>query len=207
MPEGDHNSYIFDGDRMIGKFEEMYAAVDDPWHQETLASSAEPVALSYIKELPDINDAIDIGCGTGRFTAEVASVTDAKVTGFDISETAIERAQAKYGQSASFVASSVPPLPLSTQSIDLVICSQIFWYVLPELQSVFSEISRVLRPNGSLVVIQQFYQPDQQKFGTEIMTDPDDLKRMMPFQVISEESVEIKENHKWVCVAQLSNEN
>ncbi len=114
---------------MIGKFEELYRNVPDPWEQEKVVSQAEIYALFCIDSLRNIDTVIDLGCGTGRFTSEIAKLTEAKTFGFDISQTAIEKAKNKYGGSVEFQQMELPTLTFDDNSVNLVVCSQLFWYV------------------------------------------------------------------------------
>ena len=56
---------------------------------------------------------------------------------------------------------------------DVIILSQMLWYVLDDLTNVFENLSKYLREDGHLVITQAFFK-GQQKYGREIMTDMTD---------------------------------
>jgi ubiquinone/menaquinone biosynthesis C-methylase UbiE len=52
------------------------------------------------------------------------------------------------------VAASVDRLPLTAESVDMVVCFGVLYYLpLPKLQRAIEEIRRVLRPGGSALVV------------------------------------------------------
>ena len=79
--------------------------------------------------------------------------------------------------------------------------AELLWYVLPMMTQLFAEISRVLKRGGHYLIIQQFYQPGQQKYGSKIMQTPEDLLRMLPFRTLHQMDIERMSNHKFVVLA------
>jgi SAM-dependent methyltransferase len=62
---------------------------------------------------------------------------------------------------------------------DVVTISQLLWYVLPEFPDLLARIRRALKPGGHLVILQSFLLPQQQRYGREYMTKPEDLIAMV----------------------------
>ena len=181
----DYRDYVIKDGRFIGAFEEMYRNVPEPWHQDSLVSPAEDIALSLIPRGPlnQLSDILDIGCGLGRFTDHIFRATGATVTAIDISPTAIATAKARY-PGVAFQVAAPPPLPFQDGSFDLVTMAQLLWYVLPEMQELFGEVSRVLRPEGYCLILQHFYQPGEQRYGNAYMETPEDITALCPFRVL-----------------------
>ena len=175
----DYHDYVIKNGKFIGAFEEMYRNCQDPWHQDSVQSIAEDIALLLLSKYP-YQRILDVGCGKGRFTNRIRQTTEAVVIGLDISPTAIEIASSRY-PGIEFLSANVPPLSFPNESFDLVVSAELLWYVLPSLQMLFAEIKRVLRPSGHYLILQQFYKPEEQKYGKDIMQSPEDLIKMLPF--------------------------
>ncbi|UCC67514.1 MAG: methyltransferase domain-containing protein [Armatimonadota bacterium] len=99
------------------------------------------------------NTCLDLGCGEGQITVELAQMTDLEVTGLDIEPEVLELGQ-RYAQECEiddfrihWVCADVHSLPYRDNSFDLVVSrgSMPFWR--DHVQAV-REILRVLRPGG-----------------------------------------------------------
>ncbi len=101
------------------------------------------------------DDVLDIGCGTGRFTVPVAARVHS-TTALDISSTMLEQARetaAEKGVAVDFVVGDMASLPFDNESFDVVISMLALMHVPREdRQSVFSEVARVLRPGGRMLI-------------------------------------------------------
>lgn len=68
----------------------------NPWHYDgTLEDEVRTSALLERLQHAHFDHALDVGCGEGRLINALTAIAD-HVTGFDISATAIERAQTRY---------------------------------------------------------------------------------------------------------------
>ncbi len=97
---------------------------------------------------------LSLGCATGRDLWHLA--LDHHVCGMDISESGIAIAR-EHGINA-VVASVIDPFPYPDHSFDIIVAKDVLEHVLDPL-AVMSEVRRVLRPDGHLVVLipNQFY--------------------------------------------------
>jgi SAM-dependent methyltransferase len=91
---------------------------------------------------------LDVGCGTGSFTAALAG-RGWDVTGVDVSEDMLRRARAKGVHAVQADASS---LPFEDESFDAVV-SVFTTTDVDDLGAVLREIVRVLRPDAPLVCL------------------------------------------------------
>jgi ubiquinone/menaquinone biosynthesis C-methylase UbiE len=99
-------------------------------------------------------DALDIGCGTGFLSLELAA-RGHKVTGIDFAPEMLALAKdkaAKAGATIRFEHADAENLPFASASFDLVITRHVLW-TLPHPEAAISEWVRVLRPGGRLAVI------------------------------------------------------
>jgi ubiquinone/menaquinone biosynthesis C-methylase UbiE len=99
-------------------------------------------------------DALDVGCGTGFLTFELAG-RGHRVTGIDFAPAMIAEARrkaAERGLSVHLEEGDAERLPFATGSFDLVISRHLLW-TLPHPEAAIDEWIRVLRPGARLVVV------------------------------------------------------
>jgi ubiquinone/menaquinone biosynthesis C-methylase UbiE len=99
---------------------------------------------------------LDIGCGTGRFAIEVLRrYPDAQVFGLDLSSRMLDQCWQRFqeaGGSLQLVRGDSERLPFGDNSFDVVTCSHSFHHY-PSQSRVLSEMHRVLKPGGRLMII------------------------------------------------------
>jgi SAM-dependent methyltransferase len=122
------------------------ASYDEPGNQ--LVDLEEPVVREILDELP-VGIALDAACGTGRHAAYLAALGH-EVIGVDTSPEMLARAREKVPD-GEFLEANLSDLPLSDDSVDLVVCALALVHV-PDLEAALREFARVLRPNGHLVI-------------------------------------------------------
>ena len=93
---------------------------------------------------------LDVGCGTGGFTAAIAKRSGAEVVGCDRSPSLLEHAR-RTSAAAEWVEGSAERLPFADESFDRVVMSLLLHQVNEPAQAV-AEAFRVLRRSGALVV-------------------------------------------------------
>jgi malonyl-CoA O-methyltransferase len=95
---------------------------------------------------------LDLGCGTGRHALWLASA-GARVTAVDFSEGMLDEARRKPGASAvRFLVHDLHrPLPFAAGAFDRVVSGLVLEH-LTDLEFVFAEARRVLKPGGRAVV-------------------------------------------------------
>jgi ubiquinone/menaquinone biosynthesis C-methylase UbiE len=103
-----------------------------------------------LSELRAGDRALDLGCGTGAFTAALAEA-GARPVGVEVAETALHRAQADHPELEFRLAPIDGPLPLEDCSFDLVWASEVIEHVADTARWL-SEIRRVLAPKGRLLL-------------------------------------------------------
>jgi arsenite methyltransferase len=100
--------------------------------------------------------ALDIGCGPGYLTRELAVAVGSKgkVIGVDVSEPmlALARQRCEGLNQVRFETADALNLPVQDGSVDLACILQVYCYVR-ELGQALAELHRVLRPGGRAVIL------------------------------------------------------
>ncbi|MBF9031054.1 class I SAM-dependent methyltransferase [Rhodobacterales bacterium HKCCE3408] len=138
-----------ESDRQPATFAENYDSVlvpviFRPWAQELIRRAGPK----------DGEDILDLACGTGAVTREVAGVVKnpGSLTGADHSAgmLAVARAMAEaVGIEADWVEADAGALPFDDDSFDLVLCQQALQF-FPDRAAALSETRRVLKPGGRI---------------------------------------------------------
>jgi len=100
--------------------------------------------------------ALDIGCGPGYLTRELARQTgqNGRVIGIDTSQPMLDVATARCEglDNTSFRLADATSLPFDDASFDAVAVVQVYLFV-PDLTRAFAELARVLKPGGRAVIV------------------------------------------------------
>lgn len=182
MQSNDYHDYVFKDGKFVGAFEEMYQNVDDPWHHGEAKAIPYDMVLHLLGRYQVCSAGgkiLDIGCGKGAFTARLARhCPDAAIKAIDISPTAINKAQEQYGSSKiEFQVMDIQKeLKNITDDFDLIVVSDVMWYILPKFKEIMGHLSgHILRERGYLIINQTLYKPGQQKYGKEIVSTIEDM--------------------------------
>jgi ubiquinone/menaquinone biosynthesis C-methylase UbiE len=94
--------------------------------------------------------ALDLGCGDGRLTLELRA---RDIVGADVSRVALDRARPRVGERDIELVELTPGavLPFDDGAFELVLMAETIEHVV-DVQSLLSEVRRVLRPGGELAV-------------------------------------------------------
>ena len=100
------------------------------------------------------NQLVDIGCGRGGPGLWVAGTANASLIGIDLAESALVHARQlaeRLGVPATFMAGTFERTGLDDASADVVMSIDAFLFT-PDKPAAFTELARVLRPGGRLVM-------------------------------------------------------
>lgn len=145
-------------------YTEEYYLTDCTGHEEFRKSHGKQldIALNELTKYFLINEemrVLDIGCGRGEIVF-YCSFKGARSTGIDYADASIKLADSarskmskKIQRNTKFIKMDAKDLKFPKSSFDLIIMSGIVEHLYPEeLELVFAQIKRVLRPKGKLIV-------------------------------------------------------
>lgn len=94
---------------------------------------------------------LEVGCGTGVVTSELARLTMGKAYGLDVDLQALTFAKG-FGPTASYVAADGAAIPHPESTFDLVVCHFLLLWI-PDPEPVLSEMVRVTAPAGAVLAL------------------------------------------------------
>jgi ubiquinone/menaquinone biosynthesis C-methylase UbiE len=124
----------------------------------SIRTAAERAAWDRILDLTlpaaDALEALDIGCGTGFLSLELAFLGH-RVTGVDFAPSMIAQARKKAAERHAVIRyeeADAELLPFAAASFDIAVSRHLLW-TLPHPERAMDEWIRVLRPGGRLIVV------------------------------------------------------
>lgn len=147
MKSSDYHDYVFKDGKFVGDFEGMYQNSSEiPWHMdkgvEKIFSRVSLTILKKFHEEHHFKTVCDLGCGLGYMTEKIkAELAISRITGMDVSFTAIEKAQKLFPDIAFKQYNILNKNNVHEEKYNLVIAKNILWYVLEDVNLVFSNIN------------------------------------------------------------------
>jgi ubiquinone/menaquinone biosynthesis C-methylase UbiE len=168
--------------------------------------------LSHISINKD-DTILDIGCGGGKTVNTLAKIAaEGKVYGIDYSEVSVAVSTSKNKKlidagRVRILHASVDSLPFPDDMFNLVTAVESF-YFWPDLINNLQEIRRVLKPGGSVIIVNAIYRDERfEKRNSElaIMGDftyhlPDEFRVFLKDAGYSSIKIELLEKKNWIAV-------
>lgn len=164
----------FWGSMMIKSMNKGHAAVSE-W------------GLSHIK-IERNHHVLDVGCGGGKMVERLCKmVGNGKVFGIDYSVLCVEKSENLNQKNilcgkAKIMHSTVSDLPFDDNSFDVVTGVETY-YFWPDKLNDLKEISRVLKPNGKLLLVFEMLKTDEDPFKWE------KIEKKLNIEAVSEEDI------------------
>lgn len=134
-------------------FQDHQIAQDyDLYYQTSLGESVDRIEKALIKgylESVLSREMLELGCGTGHWT-QFFCEEGFQVTGVDESEAMLKQARTKNIAAAGFLKADAGNLPFADQRFSVISSVTMFEFV-EDVNRVFDEIDRVLKPGGHFV--------------------------------------------------------
>jgi len=178
----DYHDYVFRDGKLIGEFEEMYRnSAITPWHQDEQEDWIDVrLTKELIEDLGKFDEIHDLGCGTGHYLNIMANYclrNNGRSYGYDISETACERAKKEFTSSTFRVTDltvEISKYDLGRES-EVRHCSRLFiirgtlWYVIPKLQTVIENLKNLISVGDRLLIVQNFPPLKDEFVGKDVL--------------------------------------
>ena len=164
---------------------ESFGRIEDLFKQD-LDESLNPRGAAMLYDLvaslslPRPAAALDVGCGEGGHSIELAKRFGLGVRGIDPVPWHVELARRelarqsadlpRLGEAVRFEAGSAESLPVEDAAVDLVWCRDVLVHV-EDLPRAYAEFRRVLKPGGRALVYQMF--------ATDLL-EPREAERLLP---------------------------
>lgn len=132
------------------------------WHYDRIADEYKGLdqrtdrILARLQNLSEDSGVLDIGCATGNLTFQLPNLTKLrKVVGVDLSEQSLVLARNHATElglaNAEFKQGSACQLPCQDNEVDIVVSNMVYHLVADKVRA-FSEIVRVLKPQGRAIL-------------------------------------------------------
>ncbi|NME72207.1 class I SAM-dependent methyltransferase [Flammeovirga aprica] len=180
--EKNYHDYVIKEGKFIGDFETMYRECKDPWTQSTQPNNYS--RLSGILHMRNfgINSLVECGCGLGYYAEWVYRETGIVPKSIDISETAIERANALFPH-LDFKVGDITNSIENYKSYDCILLSEIIWYILPDLDQLFKTLKEHF--SGKYLMVNQVFYKGTQKYGNDYFTSMEEMIKYFPFDCVA----------------------
>jgi len=99
----------------------------------------------------------DFGCGNGQIIKEMKLMNpEAKYIGLDVSEKALEEARKIFPECQFYKIEDGAKFPLGDNSVDFIFSSEVIEHIY-DTENTFSEIARILKPGGKLLITTPYH--------------------------------------------------
>ncbi len=159
----------------IGDFEGLYQNVSDPWEQSAIKGDMSNYYNRSRKRLLDNiypknnSQILEVGSGLGFVTKLISDTFPfASCHGLDISKTAIKKASNLFPEIKFFVGDICSDKFYIPEKYDIVILSQLLWYILEKFPIALDNCSKIMDNSSQLIITQAFLKQNQ-KYAKDIM--------------------------------------
>lgn len=176
-----YHDYVIKDGKFVGRFDEMYAKFEDPWHQSKQPNPfSRNAGILFIKKIKP-KKILECGGGLGYYADCIYKETGIIPKSIDISETAIKKARKKF-KHLDFEVYDLKKGLAPFKDYDCILFAEIMWYILDFLDTLLLDLKKHFK--GKYLIINQVFYKGTQKYGNEYFTNLKELMDYMPFQCI-----------------------
>ncbi len=189
--------------KFVGDFDGLYQSEKDPWEQsgtgtrlQDYYSFSRAQLRSLLLHRSIIGRGLEVGSGLGYVVDYLSkSVPTLRVDGLEISHVALERARSRFSD-YNFMQGDITAIDFygCPEGYDVVILSQVLWYILHGLEVALDNCHRLLRDGGYLIVSQAFMR-SKQRYGADIVDGYDGFVQYMLALQKCKHTFELVERH------------
>jgi ubiquinone/menaquinone biosynthesis C-methylase UbiE len=143
-----------DPGEIAGRYDEWAESYDadlDSWAYQAPVVVARLVVTHH----PEAGSVLDAGCGTGLVGRALrATGFTGRIEGLDVSRSSLRVAHRSGAYDALGPADLQQPLDVTEDAVDVLVCAGVMTY-LPDVEAVWREFARVVRPGGLVVTTQR----------------------------------------------------
>ncbi len=181
-------------------FSKQEAAEYDGWYESILGAFVDQVETELAFDLfrpQKAEKVLDIGCGTGNFSLKLAQ-KGCLVVGIDVSEPMLDKAREKAEKAEleiNFAKQDAANLEFPAESFDGVFSITAFEF-MADYKKTFSEMMRVLKPGGKLLIgtirrdsdwgrlYQQMAEKEDSVFRYAQFKTPEEVNKLAPGNLV-----------------------
>jgi len=179
--EKSYHDYVIKDGEFIGKFDDMYLDVNDPWMQSSQPNKYSRMAGILHLKNNNIKSVLECGCGLGYYADWIFKETGIVPKSVDISVAAIEKAKILFPK-LDFEVSDITKELEKFKNYECVMLSEIIWYILPSLNDVFEMLKTHFK--GKYLIVNQVFYKGSQKYGVDYFTNLEEFINYVPFTLI-----------------------
>ena len=193
-----YQDLVIKNGKFVGKFEEMYQKSSDPWNLKKNKFDQNlnyKIILHYCSEIKKLKKSkklttLEIGCGFPQISYELYK-NNFRVFGTDISKTVISKSKKKYPKlKNNLFVSDFLNFPLYEKlNPDILILSDVSWYVLPHLKK-FIKWYKKLKKKTYLIHSLAVYDKKKQLYGKEFFYNLETIKSFFKLKYLSSSYIE-----------------
>ena len=192
----DYHDFVFADGRFVGKFDEMYQKVDDPW-PETEVDLQNNVIASYglkLIEKNKLNNLFFVGLGKGRHANWVKkNIPSVQLEGCEVSRTAVDYCQKHYPDIINHYANAKEFLTNADVIFDVIVFREVLWYILTDWEEIVTSLFKKHKGKYILIEVSTY---DDQKYGRNVFDGPNGIIENFPFDIIEIVRHHVDENQK-----------
>lgn len=175
-----YHDYVIKDGQFVGRFEEMYQQVDQPWMQDQQPNPyARQAGILHLKKF-GIQSVLECGSGLGYYAQEIYRQTGIVPLGIETSSTAVQKASNLFPH-LNFVVDTVLNLA-NYRQYEAILFAEITWYVLPDLPKLFAIMAEEFA--GKYFIHNLVFYKGTQQYGTEYFTNLNEFIDYVPFPLV-----------------------